>query len=304
MTDPRRVGLSPGELIACEADEAARAAAARSGVEIRVLDDLDDLRAVYGLYNTIWRPDPTNPPVTTEMLRALTKAGNYVSGAFDTAGAAGGPDTASLVGACVGFFASPADAGMHSHIAGVAAGTRGRAIGFALKLHQRAWALANGVRHISWTFDPLVRRNAYFNFVKLRGDATEYITNFYGSVHDDINGSDDTDRIVVGWRLDSAEVAAACRGEAAATPRLGDYEIGLDITADGHPVPIDTAAAAVRFAVPPDIEQLRRTDPELAGRWRAAMREALRPLLADGGHLVGFHRDGWYLAHRLPHLVD
>ena len=32
-----------------------------------------------------------------------------------------------------------------------------------MKLHQRAWAAASGLTWITWTFDPLVRRNAWFN---------------------------------------------------------------------------------------------------------------------------------------------
>ena len=108
------------------------AAAASAGVEVRELHELADLDDVYRLYNSIWRPDPKNPPVTTELLRALTKAGNYVGGAYDG-------DT--LIGACVGFFGAPAEVTMHSHVAGVSSAARGRNVGFALKLHQRAWAL-------------------------------------------------------------------------------------------------------------------------------------------------------------------
>ena len=100
--------------------------------------------------------------MTLELLRAFTKAGNYVGGAFD-----GG----RLVGACVGFFHAPAEDALHSHIAGVAPGLTGRNVGFALKLHQRAWALLRGVSEIAWTFDPLVSRNAYFNLVKLGAPA-------------------------------------------------------------------------------------------------------------------------------------
>ena len=54
-----------------------------------------------------------NPPVTLELLRAFTKAGNYVGGAFDGD---------RLVGACVGFFHAPAEDALHSHIAGRRAG--------------------------------------------------------------------------------------------------------------------------------------------------------------------------------------
>ena len=65
-----------------------------------------------------------------------------------------------MVGASAGFFSAPPDPALHSHITGVAPGGQHRGIGFALKLHQRAWALARAVPVIVWTFDPLVARNA------------------------------------------------------------------------------------------------------------------------------------------------
>jgi hypothetical protein len=51
----------------------------------------------------------------------------------------------------------------HSHITGVRAGESDRRIRYAMKFHQRRWALDRGSRITSWTFDPLVSRNAYFN---------------------------------------------------------------------------------------------------------------------------------------------
>src|SRR5689334_14975572 len=82
------------------ATQAADMAARSARVRIRELSDLADLDGVYRLYDAIWRPDPANPPITAEMLRALTKAGNYASGAYEGD---------RLVGACVGFFGAPAD---------------------------------------------------------------------------------------------------------------------------------------------------------------------------------------------------
>ncbi len=61
---------------------------------------------------------------------------------------------------------------------------RGRSVGFALKVHQRAWALSEGLEEISWTFDPLISRNAHFNLVKLAAEPTSYHRNFYGHMAD------------------------------------------------------------------------------------------------------------------------
>ena len=206
MTNPENFGREPRTqltLVGAEGDQAvqaADAAALAAGVTVREVADLAELEDVVRLYSTIWGRD-ANPPMTVELLRAFTKAGNYVGGAFEDG---------RLVGACVGFFHAPAEDALHSHIAGVAPSLNGRHVGFALKLHQRAWALLRGVSEIAWTFDPLVSRNAYFNLVKLGAQPAEYLPNFYGTMLDSINGDDDSDRLLVRWRLRSPHVVAAC----------------------------------------------------------------------------------------------
>ena len=244
------------------------------------------------LYATIWGRD-ANPPMTLELLRAFTKAGNYVGGAFDGE---------TLVGACVGFFHAPAEDALHSHIAGVAAGATGRNVGFALKLHQRAWAMLRGVSEIAWTFDPLVSRNAYFNLVKLGAQPVEYLPNFYGAMPDAINGSDESDRLLVSWRLRDPRVVAACSGLTSPVVVADELSAGavvaLGVTEAGEPVPGRLDGATSLVAVPPDIESLRVTDPAAAQRWRAAVREALTALVADGAGITGFDRSGWYLVRR------
>jgi predicted GNAT superfamily acetyltransferase len=271
------------------ATEAGIDAAAAAGVRVRELRELAELDEVYSLYDSIWRPDPSNPPVTTELLRALTKAGNYVGGAYD------GDE---LIGACVGFFSAPAEVSMHSHVAGVSGSARGRNVGFALKLHQRAWALRRGVSSISWTFDPLIRRNAYFNVAKLAAQPTEYLTNFYGDMRDGINSGDDTDRLLVRWELDTPAVGAAAVRQAVVVDveLMPGATVALACGADGWPAVGGPAGdGVVLVAVPPDVEGLRRTDPGAAKAWRAALREVLGGLLADGARVTGFDRAGWYI---------
>ncbi|NYJ04130.1 GNAT family N-acetyltransferase [Petropleomorpha daqingensis] len=274
------------------AEAAARAAALAAGVTIRELTELPDLEAVSRLFEGIWGRD-AHPPMTTELLRALAKAGNYVVGAFD-----GG----TLVGACAGFFSAPAQGTLHSHIAGVSSQVRGRSVGFAVKVHQRAWALHRDVPLIGWTFDPLVRRNAWFNLGKLAAAPVEYLPNFYGGMHDGINGDDDSDRLLVHWDLRSASVAEACRGRVprvdAAAELAAGAVVALGATPLGTPQPGSLDGAVSLVAVPPDIEGLRTADPGLAKEWRVAVREALVPLLASGASITGFDRSGWFVVQR------
>jgi predicted GNAT superfamily acetyltransferase len=228
--------------------------------------------------------------MTAELLRALTKAGNYAVGAFD------GTD---LVGACVGFFGPPRQRTMHSHIAGVAAATAGRSVGFAMKVHQRAWAMRHGITAIGWTFDPLVRRNVYFNVAKLAAAPTDYLTNFYGGMHDSINGTDDSDRLLIRWDLYDPTVTAACGGAARHSDVRAQVArgavIGLGRGDDGAPVAGSLDGDTVLVAVPDDIEALRVSDPGRAKEWRVAVRDALTPLLARGARVTGFDKTGWYV---------
>ena len=281
--------------VADSAAQAAETAARASGVQIRELAEVDDLQRLCVLVDEIWHPEPTNPPVTAEFLRALAYAGNYVAGAF-----AGD----QLVGACAGFFAAPAEHAMHSHIAGVSPRAGGKHVGFALKLHQRAWALSRDVTTIAWTFDPLVCRNAYFNIVKLGAAAAEYLPDFYGAMDDLINAGDDSDRLLAVWPLAADSVVSASQGAgpAADTSRLraAGAAVALDMDAEGLPAirDADPRAATVLIRVPLDIETVRRQHETVARRWRHAVRQVLGGLMSEGARVAGFDRSGWYVVQR------
>jgi predicted GNAT superfamily acetyltransferase len=262
-----------------EATAAAVAAAAAAGVVVRELYQMEQLKTAQRLFEEVWRPAEGNPPpVTGELLRALAHAGSYVVGAF--AGT-------RMVGASAGFFTAPPETALHSHITGVAPGREHRGVGFALKVHQRAWALARGLATVVWTFDPLVARNAWFNLAKLGATPTGYLEDFYGPMTDAINAGMASDRLLLAWRLQDPEVAAACAGRPRRPPVPPGTEPALEIGPDLAPVPRATGALAVTVAVPPDVEGL---DPDGRRAWRAAVREALGGRLADGAAVTGFLR--------------
>ncbi len=298
LTGLQAPGLHAPPQAASTARDQADVAAQASGVEIRELLEVDDLQRVCALIDEIWHPQPANLPVSAEFLRALAHAGNYVAGAF-----AGRPGE-ELLGCCVGFFGSPETRVLHSHVAGVSPRLIGKHVGFALKLHQRAWALARGITTITWTFDPLVCRNAYFNIAKLAASPAEYLPDFYGVMDDVINAGDDSDRLLVHWRLAADSVVRACAGAGsgadAAALRAAGAAVALDIDAGGRPAVGEPGpgAATVLVRVPRDIETLRRHDEAAARRWRRAVRHVLGGLMAEGGRVTGFDRGGWYVVQR------
>ncbi|MHB9856235.1 GNAT family N-acetyltransferase [Streptomyces krungchingensis] len=269
---------------------AATAAQARAGVDVRELTDIPALRGAALLFADVWNTD--RPPINTDVLRALAHAGNYVVGAFD------GDE---LLGASVAFLGLRDRPTLHSHISGVHAGAQGRSIGFALKLHQRAWAARRGIESVTWTFDPLIRRNAYFNLVKLGARATEYLTDFYGDMTDGINAGQQSDRLHLTWPLLAPHVVDLLDGmpsARAAEPDATQAEPRLVRGPDGGPEPRPTDAEAQLCWIPPDIEAVRRVDPAGAAQWRLALRTALTGALAEGYEIRTCTRSGHYLLTR------
>lgn len=219
-----------------------------------------ELRAVAELFNEIWRAAEGHWVFAPDLLRAIAHAG----GAVHTVREGG-----ELVGASAAIFGPSNE--VYSLVAGARRSDRG--VGYALKQEQRRWALEKGATVMRWTFDPLVGRNARFNLMKLGATAVEYTVDFYGPMDDGVQGTDETDRLTVEWRLDTA------------SPRA-DFERG---------------SVGLWCQVPRDIVELRRTDPASASRWRLAVREVMAPAFADGYVATGITRDGWY---RLERLIE
>jgi predicted GNAT superfamily acetyltransferase len=225
------------------------------GIEIRSLQTVEEVFAASAVLADVWGGDTAGMP--PNLLRALAHSGNYAVGLYDGD---------RLVGASVGFFAAPAARSMHSHITGVLPEYQSHGLGRVLKQHQRAWAFARDVGHITWTFDPLVARNAHFNLRTLGARVTEYLVNQYGPMDDGVNRGDETDRVMVTWALAAPPVP---------TPHDDDVVASVE--------------------VPHDIEALRRDAPADAAGWRGRVREAFLGHLESGLVVGGFDDSRGYL---------
>jgi predicted GNAT superfamily acetyltransferase len=290
--DPARLGET--------AIDDAEAAAVRAGVEVVLLEDLEALRGTSGLFAEIWGTGGGDAQIHPDLLRAMVHAGNYAAGAYSK-GSHGGSD-GELVGAIVAFLGTDEDGPyLHSHILGVSKEHRGSNVGFALKLHQRAWALEHGLSKVTWTFDPLVRRNAFFNLQKLGADAAAYLEQFYGSMSDGINAGDESDRLLIVWDLHSPRVADASSGRLD-EPHHDDLAASgasVVLTANGDaPRAKPIAGATVLCATPENIVAIRRQQPDVALQWRHALRDTLGAAMRDGFVVTGFTRSGWYVLSR------
>ena len=254
---------------------------------IEELGGLDDLRELAELFAAVWGR-PGEPPISSDLLRALAHSGNYLAGTRSDG---------RLIGGIVGWLGGhpPHELHMHSHILGVVPGVEARGLGFALKQHQRRWCLERSVGAVEWTFDPLVRRNAYFNLTKLGAEAARYLVDFYGTMNDGINAGDESDRILIRWELASEKAAQAAEGRPP-EPAVDEGAARiLVVGANEAPVEKALEGTPALMQVPDDIVALRRRAPELARAWRQAVRTALGDAMSAGYRITSVTRDGWYV---------
>lgn len=260
------------------ADREAAEAAQVAGVSIRPLADRDECHSAAVLLANLWGTEIHSAPLNSDVLVSLRHAGACLLGAFDP--------QAGLVGVVVGLAGEPCSAQLYSMIAGVAPDWAGRGVGVALKLAERTWALQSQAHTMIWTFDPLIRRNASFNLIRLGAKATEYMEDFYPPMHDAINVSDRPDRLVVEWDLHAFMPSA---------PPSRSGTVVLSCNQSGEPVRHGLPSGDWLVQTPPDIERARLQAPEVAAQWRLEMRDVMRAGYDDGRAILGFTRDAYYV---------
>ena len=249
----------------------AHADADAAGVRVILIETHDGYGDLRHVFDAVWgQNDGTQ--VQPDVLRAITFAGGYACVAF-----AGD----SAVGACFGVVGRSQVNGrwhdhLHSHSAAVLDEYRNRSVGKAMKSHQRAWALSQGLDSIQWTFDPLMRRNARLNLLKLGAQAIAYEVNLYGLLGDLVNLDDPTDRLLLNWDLASDRAAKA-------------LSTGLE------PLDVTDFPGATLIEAPDDIAALRATTPAAAQEARLRMREQMLDAFGRGLTMQGITESGTYI---------
>jgi len=235
-------------------------------IEIRVAHTSADSALIAELFDKVW---DVKSMVSPEIMTASLHNGGYGSVIYIGSG-----DRRRVVGAAFALvgMALPGCNGpnLHSHATGVLPEFMGMGIGEMIKRHQWHWAKENGFDTITWTFDPLVRRNAYFNVIKLGATVLGYHQNFYGELDDGINAGEQSDRVLVRWNV--AGVAA---------PQANIF--------------VEPTQTAVVIETPADIEQLRKTDRVHSDGWRARQRAAFESAQLAGLRVVGLSNDFSYV---------
>jgi predicted GNAT superfamily acetyltransferase len=262
-------------------------------VEVRALTTVGDMEAAAALIDRIWGEERIVVPA---LLRALSGHGNPVYGAWVGE---------EMVGAQVGFMGITEEGPvLHSHITGVAPGLEHRGIGRALKVAQREWCLEHEVDVVTWTFDPMIARNAYFNLMKLGAIGVAFHRNYYGEMADTFNVGERSDRLEVRWEVRSDRAVRALEGRPQVP--LGPAQVILQ-EADGRPrwtEPEWRHDRHVLVGVPDDYLALKQRDADVARAWRDAVADGMEAAFTRSYRATGLLPLGDLRGYLLERTID
>jgi predicted GNAT superfamily acetyltransferase len=270
-------------------------------VVIRPLTDLDELRDVVDLQKTYWGSD-VESVIPAHMLFSLANSGGHVLTALDE----GKP-----VGMLVGFLGTanndprrPAMANLQivSKRMVVLPEYRGGGIGYRLKLAQRDRAISQGVRLVTWTFDPLLALNAHLNIRKLGAICPRFMEDYYGTQSEGglaLLGS--SDRLLVEWWVTNRRVEERLFGKrvdlaleqylSAESPILNTTSVRPDGLVAPEPAIREPFTSLALIEIPVNYPEIILRDAELARAWRAHIRQIFRRVFPEGFVITDFLRE-------------
>lgn len=285
---------------------------------IRILETPDEMTQVEDLQRLVW-PGSDAEILPGHILLTFAHNGGLVLGSYDGE---------KLVGLLVGFpglYTLPdGPQPKHcSHELGVHPDYQNAGIGFALKRAQWQMLRKQGISLATWTYDPLLSRNAHLNINRLGAVCNTYLPNLYGAMRDGLNIGLDSDRFQVDWWINTRRVSKRLGRR----PRPGltlDHYATANIQSlyrvtdtlhtciqppDNFSAPQDSLALA---EIPSDFIALKRQDFALARTWRMFSREVFTTCFEQGYLITDFifdrsenqPRSFYVLAHGEGTLAD
>ena len=260
---------------------------------IHILETPEEMAAVEELQRLVWSA-PDIEVVPKDILLAIVHNGGLAIGAF--AGT-------ELVGASFGFpgfYQTPDGPRLkhHSHILAVHPDWRSKGMGFALKRAQWQMVRKQGLDRITWTYDPLLSRNAHLNVARLGAVCNTYLRSEYGEMLDGLNAGLPSDRFQVDWWLNSQRVERRLSRRSRPTLDLNYFRLAeatlLEACWDSKPIPrppdeiLSLSGTLVLVEIPYDFQALKAVDLALARDWRFYTREVFEEAFAAGYLVTDF----------------
>ena len=253
---------------------------------IHLIETPEEMRLVEELQRAVW-PDSETDVVPLHMLITAVHNGGLVFGAFVEE---------KMVGFVFGFpgiETTPDGPRLKhcSHMMGIHPDHRDGGIGFALKRAQWQMVRHQGLDHITWTYDPLLSRNAYLNIAKLGAVCSTYHQSEYGDMRDGLNVGLPSDRFQLDWWINTRRVETRLGKRSRPTLKLNHvtqsgmrpfYSV-LFLT-DSLPRPPEHVPPfedrLLLAEIPGDFPVLKSKDFALARDWRFFTRELFETAFA------------------------
>jgi len=258
---------------------------------IKILETPEDMIAIEALQRAVWHGSETDV-VPAHLLITAVHNGGIVAGAFVDD---------RIIGFVFGFpgLESTPDGPRPkhcSHMMGVHPDYRDSGVGFALKRAQWQMVRHQGLDHITWTYDPLLSRNAYLNISKLGAVCNTYRRSEYGEMRDGLNVGLPSDRFQVDWWVNTRRVERRLSKRARRPLKLDNFSkaelqplYSLQDQAEGWLRPPEHFPALERHLVlaeiPSDFSALKEADFSLARDWRFFSREVFETAF-EAGYIV------------------
>jgi len=269
---------------------------------IRLLETIEEMSTVEALQREVW-PGSETDVVPAHLLITAVHNGGLVLGAFLNENSPTGSGE-RLAGFVFGFpgleFTPDGPRPKHcSHIAGVYPEYRDSGVGFALKRAQWQVVRHQGLDHVTWTYDPLLSRNANLNIARLGAVCSTYRRSEYGDMRDEFNAGLPSDRFQVDWWINTRRVErrlskrprpALSLNHLARVGMHPIYSLESEFPGLPHPpghVPAITAQLIVA-EIPSDFLSLKASDFSLARDWRYFTREFFESAFAKGYIVTDF----------------
>lgn len=255
------------------------------------------MTSVEELQRAVW-PGSETDVVPAHMLITATHNGGLVIGAFVED---------QIIGFVFGFpgieFIPDGPRPKHcSHMMGIHPNHRDSGVGFALKRAQWQMVRHQGLDHITWTYDPLLSRNAYLNIAKLGAVCNIYRRSEYGDMRDGLNAGLPSDRFQLDWWVNTRRVERRLSkrprrplklenfSKAELQPLYTPYS-GISGLME-PPEHFSTLEGRLVLAeIPSDFSALKDTDFSLARDWRFFSREVFETAFATGYIVTDFVYD-------------
>lgn len=282
---------------------------------IRLLEHIEDMFAVEDLQRQVWGAEDAVVP--HHLLLTVAHNGGLMLGAYAED---------KMVGFVFGFpglVQTPEGLQLKhcSHMLAVLPEYQSQGVGYLLKRAQWQMVRRQGIPLITWTYDPLLSRNAHLNIARLGAICNTYVPNMYGEMRDSLNQGLPSDRLQIEVWVNTARVQNRMSKRPRRQLDLAHYlsaETGivnpthLDEAGWPHPASLPhlpephpegkpDSPALCLLEIPSDFYALKAADPNLALRWRLHVRELMTDLfergylITDFVHLKGEHPRSFYV---------